>query len=72
MDNIDNEPKRPVHYLDGLEPLALMSPPAWNFVVNRMVDFARHYTEVMRLRENGETVEAAEKRLFGVEITVIK
>lgn len=71
MDNNSVENKRPAHYLDGIEANgALMSPPAYNFIVNRMVDFARYYTEVMKGRQDGETVEDAEKRLFGVTLHV--
>lgn len=70
--DIQNDTNRPAHYLDGIEAAgALMSPPAYNFVINRMVDFARHYTEVMKDKNYGESYEDAEKRLFGYELKVV-
>lgn len=66
------EPKRPAYFLDGIDNSALMSPKAYNFMVERMVEFARHYTEVMKGRHADESVEDAENRLFGHVLTIKK
>lgn len=71
------EPQRPVTFLTELDKSgALLGPVATNVLINAMVDFARHYHEVVTRDEynigmRSETPAQREKRIFTHDLKII-